>query len=299
MEPFVTGQYQISDLDKTREIQPLEYAEKTILKRLNYLIGFLKKETPGLLPSYVVRLNNKFVSFLKRPYKISQFKIPTKLSNQFMHLKVYPELMQSSIAYYLQLLNFDYTKDWTKAKVKLTNKDYIQSFLNQRYYNAQALTEVIERNKAVELYKNYLTSYVKTLAPEIPPYESLEEFREARKPKKENPPNIGWVTVQGIIENGKFPQRKDTCIWHDAIVELPDTELKYLAACYGDFQSYNNNNKHFILTMEHTIVAGDPYCSCVLHDTRINDDLNHPSMEFFDNMWPLAEHQLRKRNENE
>ncbi|MCE7747201.1 MAG: hypothetical protein GPJ51_02315 [Candidatus Heimdallarchaeota archaeon] len=46
-----------------------------------------------------------------------------------------------------------------------------------------------------------------------------------------------------------------------------------------------------ILTMEHIIVAGDSYCSCILHDTRINDDLTHPSKEFFDNMWSLKEHQ--------
>ena len=73
-------------------------------------------------------------------------------------------------------------------------------------------------------------------------------------------------------------------MWDDAIKELPDIELRYLAACYGDFQSYNNINENFILTMEHTIVAGDPYCSCITLDTRINNDLTHPPKEFWDNI---------------
>jgi hypothetical protein len=41
--------------------------------------------------------------------------------------------------------------------------------------------------------------------------------------------------------------------------------------------------------MEHTIVEGYPYCDCVVHDIRINDDLTHPLKEFWDNIWPLKE----------
>ncbi|MHA1200746.1 MAG: hypothetical protein ACTSQF_15610 [Candidatus Heimdallarchaeaceae archaeon] len=287
MEVFQTGQYQISDLDRIQELQPLEYAQKTTLKRLNYLIGFITKEKPELLPSFAVKLNNRFVNFLEPQYKSANIQIPEEVSNKLMHLKLYPDLMHNSILFYLQLLKFDYTKDWRKAKIKVPNFNYIQAFLYHRYYNAQVLTEVIERNQAVQLFKGYITAYVKSLYSGKANYESLEDFRNARIPQEGDPPNIGWVIVQGKIENGKYPQRKDTCMWVDAIKELPDTELKYLAACYGDFQSYNNSNQNFILTMEHTVVEGDPYCSCIVHDTRINDDLTHPPKEFFDNMWHL------------
>ncbi|MCE7742162.1 MAG: hypothetical protein GOP50_06855 [Candidatus Heimdallarchaeota archaeon] len=289
MEVFQTGQYHISDLDRMKELQPLEFAKKTILKRLNYLLGFIKKDKPDILPGFVVKLNTKFILLSKQIYKEAKVLIPEDVIEDFMHLKMYPDLLRNSMAYYLQLLNFDTTRNWTKDKIKVPNKNYILSFLLHRYYSVQALTEALERNQAVQLFKDYITAYVKSIAPKKPNYETLEEFREARIPKKGDPPNIGWVIAQGVIEDGKFPQRKDTCMWNDAIKELPDTELKYLAACYGDFQSYNNNNEHFILTMEHTIVAGDSYCSCILHDTRINDDLSHPPKEFFDQMWPLKD----------
>ena len=289
METFQTGQYHISDLDRMQEIKPYDFIQNNILKRLNYLIGFLKKENPELVPGFVKKLESKFSNFLLRPYKIMNIQISNEILTDLMHLKVYTDLIHCSIRYYLQLLRFDYTRDWQKAKIKVPNKEYIQSFLYHRYYNAEALTEVIERNQAVQLFKDYITSYVKTLAPKNTLYETLEEFRNARIPKKDDPPNIGWIIVQGVIENGKYPQRKDTCMWQDAIANLPDTELRYLAACYGDFQSYNNMNEHFQLTMEHTIVEGDSYCSCITHDTRINKDLTHPPKEFFENMWPLKD----------
>ncbi len=36
--------------------------------------------------------------------------------------------------------------------------------------------------------------------------------------------------------------------------------------------------------MEHTIAQGDPYCSRVIHDTRVDWNLAHPPKEFWDNM---------------
>jgi hypothetical protein len=38
-------------------------------------------------------------------------------------------------------------------------------------------------------------------------------------------------------------------------------------------------------------VKGDPYCSCIFHDTRIDWDLKHPPKEFWDSIWPLHEWQ--------
>ncbi|MCG3227593.1 MAG: hypothetical protein H7645_11805 [Candidatus Heimdallarchaeota archaeon] len=211
------------------------------------------------------------------------------INDDFIHLKVYPDLLFNALNYYLQLLKVDTKKNWTKDKIKVTNKNYIQSFLYHRYYNALVLTEIIERNQAVKFFKDYIDSYVKSISSEWRKYETLEEFREARIPQEGDPPNIGWVIVQGVIEKGKYPQRKDTCMWDDAIKELPDVELKYLAACYGDFQGYNNSNENFILTMSHTVVEGYPYCDCIVHDIRVNKDLTHPPKEFFDNMWQLKE----------
>jgi hypothetical protein len=287
METIRTGKYHISDLDNLQELQPLEFANKTILKRLNYLIGFIKEKKPEILQNFAAKLNIRFNKLLKKTYINKENSQDINIGRDFIHLKVYPDLIYNSLNYFLQLLNIDSKKDWTKDKFKVPNINYIQSFLYHRYYNALILTEILERNQGIQLFKDYIDSYVKSLSSEGTKYETLEEFREARIPKKGSPPNIGWVIVQGIIENGKFPQRKDTCMWDDAVKELPDIELRYLVCCYGDFQSYNNLNDNFILTMEHTVVKGDPYCSCLLHDIRINDDLTHPPKEFFDNMWPL------------
>ena len=67
--------------------------------------------------------------------------------------------------------------------------------------------------------------------------------------------------------------------------EIKDKELMYLVCCYGDYQSAQRHyDQHIILTMEHTIAQGDPYCSRMLHDTRQDWDLRHPESEFWDKL---------------
>jgi hypothetical protein len=74
-----------------------------------------------------------------------------------------------------------------------------------------------------------------------------------------------------MIGEGKYAFRNDNCVFLNAIGEdLPDSELKYYVCCYRDYEKFRNYHDSIILTMEHTIAQGDPYCSRVLHDTRID-----------------------------
>ena len=93
-----------------------------------------------------------------------------------------------------------------------------------------------------------------------------------------------------MIGDGKYAFRNDTCVFLNAIGDdLPDTELKYYVCCYGDYEKFKNYHDSIILTMEHTIAQGDPYCSRVLHDTRVDWDLQHPPKSFWDSMNPENE----------
>ena len=91
-----------------------------------------------------------------------------------------------------------------------------------------------------------------------------------------------WVMVRGMLQPGKYAYKNENCLWVEALADLPDAEIKYLICCYGDYASVKLHNKNFILTMEHTIAQGDPYCSRVIHDPRVDWDLRHPPKEFWD-----------------
>jgi len=43
-------------------------------------------------------------------------------------------------------------------------------------------------------------------------------------------------------------------------------------------------NRHFALTMEHSLDGSHKYCGSVIHGARINDKLEHFSDEFFESL---------------
>jgi hypothetical protein len=147
------------------------------------------------------------------------------------------------------------------------------------------LTETLDRADAIALFKKFLTHYyLEDRDPNRETYDNLETlFAKVIEPKEVS---SEWVIVRGMIGDGKYAYRNDNCLWIDAIDDLPDSELKYYVCCYGDYERAKDYHDSIVLTMEHTIAQGDPYCSRVLHDTRVDWDLRHPPKSFWDSMKP-------------
>jgi hypothetical protein len=142
----------------------------------------------------------------------------------------------------------------------------------------------MNRNDAIKLYKRHISLYLMKYGQKREGgFVDLETlYKELSKP--EDTPS-SWVVIRGMLSNDKYFYRNDNCLWIEALKDIDDSELKYLVCCYGDYQSaktYYDDN--IVLTMEHTIAQGDPYCSRVLHDTRDDWDLRHPSNQFWDSL---------------
>ncbi|MHA1954299.1 MAG: L-2-amino-thiazoline-4-carboxylic acid hydrolase [Candidatus Heimdallarchaeaceae archaeon] len=294
MEFKEMGFYNPDALYAMQEVQPLEFALLSPINRLNYLIGFLKKKKPEIVDDFIKKLEEKYKKLATKEYvESSEFDIKSILSD-FSNLKEFPDLAKDSLNLFLNLLEVDLDSDWSKDKLKVSQQNHLISFLGPKYFNIEVLSTVIEREAAIQLYKNYITEfmidYYKDKADNVDDLDALWE--KYFTIEDENRSQHRFV-VQSKPNKGKMIFRKEVCLWDDALKEFPDTEFKYLVCCYGDFQGAKRENKHFILTMEHTIVKGDPYCSCIFHDTRIDWDLKHPPKDYWDNIWPLHEWQKK------
>ena len=299
------GHYAPEVLDELHEITPLEIIEKSSFNRLDYLLGFIKKHKPQKFDDFVKNLEINYAQMSKIDYynqRNSEFDIQDLL-NDFKNLEYYKQLAIHSLNYFLGLLEIPKDTDWTKEKIKILRGNFFRSFLIPRYQNVKILADTIPREEAVRLYKIYRAEHAKIFTAENQRnrFETLENLRQDDFDDYEKEGgNPGWVRIEGIVENGKFVYRKDSCLYAEAMKDYPDGEFKHLAACYYDFEGTRLQwNKHFVLTMEHTIAEGDPYCSCVVHDTRIDWDLTHPPEEYWNSIWPLQEWQKKRKKENE
>jgi hypothetical protein len=277
------GEHQPDALNKLHELQPLDGFNRSPLNRIDTLLMMIKEEHPDNLPDYISNLILNYEHLLNTKI-IEKYPLPGKLLEDKKMMKNYPRLAGYILNYYLHLLHISNTSDWTTDKIKTTQRNFFRSFLLPKYYNLQILIETIGRKKAINLYKKYVSQFFIQLGkPDNHNFVNLKQHYE-KVIKPVSPPS-DWISIRGMMDNGKYFYMNENCLWIEALTDLDDSELKYLVCCYGDYQSAQHHyNQHIILTMEHTIAQGDPYCSRVLHDTREDWDLRHPQKEFWDNL---------------
>ena len=284
MKFIKTGEYKQDVLERIIEINSLDEA-RARLKRMNYLLGFVRERNPDIFLEYVNNLIAKYQNLLEDERKKANPVYLDELVSENPILNEYLELARIYLNYLIQILQLPAESNLGETKV--VNKNYFQSFSYLSYHNLLVLTETIRRADAIALYKKFVTHHtLENRNPNRKTYDVATLFSNATRPK-EVPSD--WVIIHGMIGEGKYAFRNENCILMMASADLPDSELKYYIGCYGDYEKFKNYNDSIILTMEHTIAQGDSYCSRVLHDTRIDWDLRHPPKSFWDSMEPETE----------
>ena len=279
-----TGRHNPRALEMPMMIQPVERAQKVALKRLNYLLGFLSERHPGTLQRYVKNLKTKYRSLIRNDLVKASGMDIAEIFLDMEHLTQNSDAVKDYLNYYFELLDLKMSDGWTKGTIEVPNANYLRAFLYPDYYNLLVLTETVGREEAIKIWKRYTTHYIidnRTLKDKIDDVENIFERRTGGGRRDSE-----WVIVHGIIADGKYAYKNENCTWVDAMKELPDEELKYYVCCYGDYEHAKSHGGNIVLTMEHTIAEGDPYCSRVLHDTRVDWRLEHPPKEFWDSFNP-------------
>ncbi|NHJ31567.1 MAG: hypothetical protein FK732_01775 [Asgard group archaeon] len=298
MEVIRIGEFNPKTLEQLVEIQPFETAlhvgnnrrnNFACLKRLDYLLEFIDKNQQDILKKYVENLTDKLQKQIKKDLLRDKKAIIAETSKETKLLSKYPKLLENTLNFCFQLLNLSGNIKWMKDSMKVKQGDYIRSYLIPSYYFLLVLTETIGREEGISLFKRYISQFLKNQKTTSDSgFTTLKDVFERRKKAVHHPSD--WVMIIGLLSEAKYVFRNDNCLWIDALTDLPDNEIKYAICCYGDYQTANTySDEKTILTMEHTIAQGDPYCSRVKHDTRYDWNLEHPTKEFFDNMWPVHE----------
>ena len=271
--------------EKSQEYQSREHAELR-LQSYNHLLGVVKTQQLEILADYIANLKARCQQLITDKYLALREADVAPLITNLTHLKEQLALARLYLNYNFQLLKLPKRTRWKRAKLTVTLRTFMRARYLPIYTNLQVLTETLPRDQAIQLFKEHINDYMrKRVADMDDRYQTLDGLREMFLQMGE------WGVVGNVseVQDGKLIMRRDTCLHHALLEDIPDPELKYLTCCYGDYEGVRSFNKHFKLTMHHTLVNGDPYCDCVYYDTRITQDFTHPSKAFFDRIWPLAD----------
>ena len=279
---------------KKYTINPQKHFENGFFKRLNFLLGFIEKETKDVLQKFIDQLKNIFEELVNKKGKKIEIPNYLKLIEKYPNVKNQEELAQLYIRYFAESIDLSNEEIFSTENLELPSKTYWQMGFGIRYFEALALTKVMIREEAIVLFKKYLNQYYVFLESTFKKFDSVEEFREFHLEDSRKSTDSEFVAIFSSVENGKFIIRNDNCPAVEALEDHEDKELIYLVCCYADFQYAIMTNENFRMTRFYTIAENDPYCDKVMHDIRISKELEHPSTELIDSMGPLPKQHWRK-----
>lgn len=256
----------------TKQVVPMDRI-KSMLKEQRALDSFLAQSDSDLFASYIAKATELFHSLLQdstwspsnTPSTAFESMQPTLANHQSARLRyachlmgVEPETLQDSI--------------------ELSNERFMRSGLFPRFYAYQAITEVTERDHALQLIRDFIDTWYAQEAEQQPEDSTLSPYWDQLEAPSE--------VTNGIAakpQEGKLVFRVDGCILHEVMQPLDDPILADLACCYGDRANFEALNPNFVFTRVHTLMTG-PYCDTCMHDRRLVDSIDHPTQEYFEKL---------------
>ncbi|MHA2250611.1 MAG: L-2-amino-thiazoline-4-carboxylic acid hydrolase [Candidatus Kariarchaeaceae archaeon] len=266
--------------DQMLSVDPFDLVQHCVLNRLNHLSSLLFEQDPTIQQRFLKVLNMRFDSLIQQ--EIVNLDGLEEIVNNYDFLIKHPEIIENSMNYCFQVMDLA-EHNWANSRLDILEGQQLRGILHTIYQFLLVLTGVLGRENAVELFKLHIDQFFHKSS-RIPKVDDIEAMRN----KYINDAQEGGeIRIVSELKDGKFVNRKDTCLWADIMREISeDSELSYLVACYADFKYTTEMNENFILTRTCTIIEGGPYCDEVIHDTSINDSIKHPSREYFDYIWP-------------
>ena len=99
-----TGTFQKNFLEKSITTNPKENAPDILLKKLDYLIGFVTKEKPEIITDYLRNLSKKYQGLAEDDFLEDSSRDVEELFAKYENLNQYLNLKKASLNYLLHLL---------------------------------------------------------------------------------------------------------------------------------------------------------------------------------------------------
>ena len=266
------------------EIGPFDFGNDNIIKSLENVLAFIKKNKPEILQEYTTVFTRKLQEITNQDsFKDASCKLAEYL-NQFDHLTGNNDLIQLLLSYFVKTLGVTEEEFWENKKQEFPDWNFFRSVRDLQLIKIKALVEIIGKEEAINFYKDMTDNYIVTYDQNQKGwYKDLEEMR-LHHSKFIAKNTLGRVRLLSEVKDGRYIE---ICLTCDKVRNYPnasaeDKELLDVTGCYCHHALTQLWNKNFKLTLNNTLAKGDPYCTYVYHDMSVADEIVEPSKEFYD-----------------
>ncbi|MHA1907812.1 MAG: hypothetical protein ACW98Y_11000 [Candidatus Thorarchaeota archaeon] len=263
------------DAKRTETRDVYEFVKRNI-SSLNRYLDYVNESLHSSSEVYIQQLISKYNEEASRNFESLGFIDYVK--DEGMKLLIeHPKLIEAFVNFLLSSLEVPDDFSWEEKDQTLLRFNITKAGVHALYHRAKLLTDLMDTEVAFDLLKNYIDHTI-----------SMGSFRESNNLVEmferdvEDARKDCWADwVAALVHDGLYASKGYKCGPYEALKDFDNPILTEICACYGDFARIKRFNPNYVLTRTQTLFNGD-FCDDCVHDTRIVDNVEHPSKDFFD-----------------
>ncbi|NHJ49067.1 MAG: hypothetical protein FK733_14870, partial [Asgard group archaeon] len=208
--------------NKIYKIKPMEFFDNSVYKRLDFLLGFIKKKNEKIFKDYVNQLIVDFQS-LSEFSSIGEYTI-SNLAN-YKNINSNKKLAQLHGDLLRQILGISKEQANSDNEIEVPSRIYWRAVILTKIYQLVSLVNTIGRKDAIELFKKYLDQYYVHIKSTFKYYETLDELYKEHLEDAKTSTNNEFSVTYSSVENGVYIIRNDNCPAVEALDDFEDKEL--------------------------------------------------------------------------
>ncbi|NHK32604.1 MAG: hypothetical protein FK730_14720 [Asgard group archaeon] len=254
----------------TIKIKPQEFIEHNLLKDLQNIIGYIKKNKSIIFKEFLEQFTEKLKSQTKNQFSIIDKSKFSGLISQYDNLIKHQDITKLSLNYFLEKLSITEKQFWENNETHFPAKNFHNS-ANGFYFNQlTTLVELLGKDDAIAFYRDILRNFLRTYdLNQKDIHSSLEEMRE-KHIRFISRGIFGRVRVFSEVVNGKLIMICKNCEKVEHLDESirKEPELLYNLTCWVHIPLAELWNENFELKIEDCIAKGDSFCTYIYRDKR-------------------------------
>jgi len=251
--------------------------------RMNGLMKHLTDLKPDFIEEYIQDLLKRIKKEIKSLEKKDGYYDFPEIKEKYDYLDNYPQLRKLIREFYLLHLNPMKKSPNDPEKYLVWGLNESKSFRRMSYYRVKSLTELLGKEKGIEVYTTILTRMIDEAKKKNPESSDITVTSRINKAVK------AWCSIGMAdfvycnLDEHMTIFRFDSCFAHEALKEYNDPDIAYIASCYGADLPVFNEGRNIRLLRTQTLHHAD-FCDEFYWDQRVHDNPKMPSIDFVEKM---------------
>lgn len=257
-------------------------------KWTDHMLRFLDDTRPDTTSKYILALNGRLLDAVGA-FRVGPPSFDTEEMLQGLsHLVNHSDLQDLIIRFICKHLDLPAGHKPGPEEIEVLSLNDSRAGRRLSYHRVKALVDLLGREEGIPLYKEIVN---RILMAERVEREQIKKERLEKDEKEITSAEYveravkAWTDygladfTVAVIDDHKVLYRFDRCLAHEALKDLKDPDIAYLASCYvGDAEEFNPGKTRYLRRTQ-TLHHGD-FCDELYWDVAFHTDPEQPSLGF-------------------